>query len=269
MHVITGLQTGGAERMLEKLVTGMPRTAYENIVVSLMDDGVIGPQLRAGGIAVHSLGIHSIFSLPSGLLRLHRLLRQYRPQILQTWLYHADLVGVAGGLLHRDAKLVWNIRCSDMDLTQYNATTRLILRLLALCSARPDLVIGNSDTGRRHHIGLGYRARRWAVIPNGFDLEKFRIDPQAAPALRRSLGLAENVRLVGMVARFDPMKDHAAFVDMATRLHRDRPDTHFLLAGRGCDAGTPCLPPPPRAWTDICICWANAATSPISLPLST
>lgn len=241
MHLITSLQVGGAERMLEKLATAMDPAGITNIVVSLQDPGPIGRQLQAQGIAVHALDIRGPFSLPAGLFRLWRLLRRHRPRILQSWLYHADLVALLARRLVPSARLLWNIRCSDMNLADYGFGTRLVLRLLALASPLPDLVISNSESGRRHHDAIGYRARRWEIIPNGFDLDRFQPDPQAAARLAALLGLPAGTRMIAMVARFDPMKDHATFIAMAERLRTTHPDLHVLLAGRGCDAGNPML----------------------------
>lgn len=242
IHLITGLRIGGAERMLEKLVTGMAPAAADSIVVSLTGEGPIGARLRDHGITVHALDIDGALGLPAGLLRLRRILRQQRPHIIQTWLYHADLVGLLATVLFRsNARLLWNLRCSDMDLAEYRLPTRLIRRLLAWLSAQPDLIVSNSRAGQIYHEKIGYHPRRWTIIPNGFDLDLFQADAEAAPQLRRSLGLPPTARLAGMIARFDPMKDHATFLAMAERLLDDRPDLHFLLVGRGCTSATPVL----------------------------
>src|SRR5690606_22111369 len=117
LHLITGLDTGGAERMLEKLVTGMDHGRFRNVVVSLKDEGVIGPRLRQAGIAVHALGMRGGIALPGRMLALARLIANMQPDILQTWLYHADLAGtLAHAFSGSSSLLAWNLRCSDMHL---------------------------------------------------------------------------------------------------------------------------------------------------------
>lgn len=240
VHLITGLRVGGAEHMLEKLVTGMDGAAFSNVVISLTVEGPVGQRLRAAGIPVHALGMTGVLSLPRTLLRLGQLLRHYRPQVLQTWLYHADLVGtITRALAYRDARLLWNLRCSDMDLSDYSFATRMVLHLLAPLSRLPAGIITNSEAGRRHHVGLGYREEGWTTIPNGFDLSLFRRGEPGA--LRRALGVDERTRLVGLVARLDPMKDHGNFVGMAERLAGSHPDLQFVLIGRGCTPTAPAL----------------------------
>src|SRR5690606_38448432 len=132
-------------------------------------------------------------------------------------------------------------RCSDMNLADYAASTRLVLRADAVLSRRPAFIITNSEAGKRHHVALGYRPKRWIDIPNGFDMTVFRPQPDAAGALRRELGLPDTARLAGMLARLDPMKDHGTFIAMAEQLAGREPDLHFLLAGRGCTAANAML----------------------------
>ncbi|HEX6958393.1 MAG TPA: glycosyltransferase [Ferrovibrio sp.] len=240
LHLITDLEVGGAERMLERLILGMDRAQFENIVVSLTDQGPIGRHLLQAGIPVHALRMRGVTSLPRAMRDLHRLLQRKQPDILQTWLYHADLVGTLVQIFaDTKARLIWNLRCSDMQLGNYALSTRLTLMAVAALSRRPAAIITNSEAGRRHHAGLGYRPPRWELIPNGFDLDAFRPQPQAGGAFRAALGLPPEAKLIGMIARFDPVKDHATFLAMAERLAPQVPAAHFLLIGRGCDPATP------------------------------
>ena len=92
VHVISDLDTGGAEVMLAKLVRAMDRDRFSNTVISLTDRGQLSEQIESSGVAVHTLGMKrgrpDILALP----RLIRLLRALNPTIVQSWLYHADLL---------------------------------------------------------------------------------------------------------------------------------------------------------------------------------
>jgi len=243
VHLITGLGGGGAEGMLARLVArseparsepaGSEPARFRHVVVSLTDDGFHGPAIRRAGVPVHCLGMGRGRPSLGGFLRLVWLLRRLRPDIVQTWLYHADLLGLLVGRLTRVPCVVWNLRCSNMDLSRYGWQTRLVLRLLSRLSAWPDAVLTNAESGRRYHQAIGYRARRWELVPNGFDLARFRPDPRARARARAQLGLGDGDVVIGMVARADPMKDHASFVAAAARLRRDRPEARFVLVGRG------------------------------------
>lgn len=236
LHVITGLDRGGAETMLAKLVTAADPARCRSIVVSMTDEGSIGAGLRAAGVPLYTLGLRRGRPAPSALFGLLRIIRRERPEVLQSWLYHADLLALAASWMTPGLPLVWNLRCSDMDLGFYSRQVRLVRRILALASARPAAIIVNSDSGRRYHEALGYHPRRWEIIPNGFDIERFHPDPAARRAWRERLGAGEAGLLIGMVARVDAMKDHATFFDAAARVAARRQDAMFVLAGRGTES---------------------------------
>ncbi len=233
--MISSLEVGGAETMLMRLAQATDGRLHDVLVVSMIDRGALLEPMREAGIRVETLGMRPGSPDPRGLWRLASIVRRFGPHVLQTWLYHADLLGLLCARLGAAPRLVWNIRCSDMDLGKYRWTTRLVRSILAAASARPDAVVVNSQTGRLVHERAGYRPRRWALIPNGIDLERFSPRP-ASERLRARLGAAPDEVLIGMAARFDPMKDHAGFLDAAAMLLRRRPATRFALAGKNVNA---------------------------------
>jgi glycosyltransferase involved in cell wall biosynthesis len=230
VHLITGLEAGGAERMLLRLTAGSDRSRFSSTVVSMTAGGLIAGLLAAAGVRVESLGIGRGRADPRGAVRLLRLLRELRPHILQTWLYHADLLGLCARLLGRPPRLLWNIRCTEAICAP------ALQQLLRCCSTLPDGVVVNSMAGQRFHERLGYRPKRWAYIPNGFDTRELRPDDAARHRLRRELGIADATVTIGMAARYHPMKDHTSFLAAAAELARTRADVVFLLAGAGMTA---------------------------------
>jgi glycosyltransferase involved in cell wall biosynthesis len=231
MHLITGLGTGGAEAMLAKLLEGMDSERFESQVLSLITPGPTAEGIRAAGIPVEHLGMQRGVPTPSAFGKLCRLLRKHKPHVLQTWLYHADLMGLAAAHLTGTRRVFWNLRCSDMDLSKYRATTRLTVKLNARLSHMPQLILSNSQAALDHHRSMGYRPRRELVIPNGFDTRRFRPDPEAGLRLRREWGLPSDALVVGLVARLDPMKGHEVFFAMAEGLAKKRAEVHFVLCG--------------------------------------
>jgi glycosyltransferase involved in cell wall biosynthesis len=163
------------------------------------------------------------------------LLRNERPAIVQTWLYHADLLGLTALPFSR-ASVVWNIRSA-----WHQGLTRMTTRWCARLSPLPAAVVVNSEAGRRVHEAIGYHPRRWCLIGNGFDLGVFKPDEQARVSLRAELGLASGTPLVGLVGRWDQHKDHATFLAGAMRLKAVHPDVHFVLAGDGISYDNPLL----------------------------
>jgi len=230
VHLITGLETGGAEWMLARLVIGLDRERHRSIVVSMTRPGAVGPLLTSAGIELHALQMRRGVADPRGLARLAGILREVRPDILQTWLYHADLLGTAARLVAPRCALLWNVQCAE------SIDADVVRRLLVWSSAKPDAVVVNSLAGKRFHERLGYRPQRWEHIPNGCDTNVFRFDPEARLALRRELRISDDAVVIGLPARFHPMKDHATFLAAAARLAATRSDTVFALVGPDVDS---------------------------------
>ncbi len=217
---------------LYRLLGRMDHSRFENHVISLIPVGEIGEKIRALGIPVTSLGLRpGHFSL-AALRLLVREFRSERPDILQTWMYHADLLGLLAARLSGIRQVVWNIRSSNMDTSQYRLLTGLVIRLCSWLSGMPWAVIVNSHAGQEFHTNYGYHPRRWVLIPNGIDKYRFHPDEDARRSVRAEFGLDLQTVLIGMLARYDPMKGHADFLHAAGLLTRSGVDAHFLLAGQ-------------------------------------
>ena len=239
LHLITGLDVGGAETMLHRLTSRMDPVRFSSRAVSLVEPGPMAERIRRAGVPVDSLHMRRGVPSPVGLFRLVRILRSWRPDVVQTWLYHADLLGLTAARMAfpfgSGPRVVWNIRCAFMALDEYRRLTGLTLKACAALSRLPDCVLTNSVEARRFHRELGYRPKRFEAIPNGFDVERFRPDPAARAAVRAEWGAADDALVVGHVARFDPMKDHAAFAAAAAQAVRRLPQALFVMAGRNVD----------------------------------
>jgi glycosyltransferase involved in cell wall biosynthesis len=235
VHLITSLDRGGAEAMLGRLVTAVSggTGGGRHLVVSLAAKGPMADPMIVAGVPVYSLGFKPGRPSIAGFFHLWGLLRRERPDILQTWLYHADLLGLCVGKLARVPRIVWNVRCSNMDMRQYSKLTAMVLWLLARFSVIPNAVVVNSEAGRRAHVELGYRPRRWQLIPNGIDTDRFRPNPDLRALGRAELGLVDGDVAFVMAARFDPMKNFSGFLGAAAEIKATLPAAKFVLMGRG------------------------------------
>jgi glycosyltransferase involved in cell wall biosynthesis len=218
----------------------MDRARFSSTIVTMRpmapEYGILRAEPESAGVSLYSLGMRRTSPAPLSVARLVRILRRERPQILQTWLYHADLLGLLVGKLARVPAISWNLRCSSMDMSEYSWVSSFVRSSLVRLSRFPDIVLANSQSGLRYHEALGYAPRKWMWIPNSVDLNKFRPDARASERLHCSLGLAPDKLLVGLVARFDPMKDHKNFIESAAVIARNDPRVHFVLVGRGVTA---------------------------------
>ncbi len=234
VHVITGLAVGGAETMLLKLLRTMDRNLFDPVVVSLVDGGEIGDQLRTEGFAVHGLGLKSAMVTPGAVWRLRRLARELRPRVIQGWMYHGNLAATLMSFFApADPTLFWNIRHSVEDLGREKVLTRAVIKGGGFLASRPRRIIFNSHVSIDQHAAHGYPANKALMIPNGFDTERFHPDENARAALRDELGVGADAPLIGMVARRHPMKGHENFLRAAALVRNVRPDVRFVLAGRG------------------------------------
>jgi glycosyltransferase involved in cell wall biosynthesis len=232
MHIINGLSVGGAETMLYRLLCGMDTVHFENEVISLTDLGFLTEKIRMARVPVRALGMKSGIPNPFPMVRLLRWIRKSKPQIVQTWMYHANLIGGLAARLAGDIPVVWSIHQADLDPKLNKPLTIWTARGCARMSRwLPRCVVFVSQAGSLFHTKLGYAAKRMEVIPNGFDLHEFRPDPAARFSLRRELEIAEDALVIGMAARFHPQKDYHNFIRAAARLHALTPEVHFLLFG--------------------------------------
>lgn len=234
--VIAGLSVGGAENMLLRLLERLDRNRFSPRVISLIDLGEVGPRIMALGIPVEAMGMRRGVPNPVGFIRLVRRLLQVNSDVVHTWMYHADLLGGLAARLAGVPAVIWGVRSADFLQADTSQLTKAVLFCCAKLSARvPDCVLYNSHKGMAHHKELGYRELRSMVIPNGVDLEKFSPSKQDRHDVRRELGIPSNTFLIGLIARFDPLKNHEGFINAANCLHRQMPDVHFLMVGTGVE----------------------------------
>ncbi len=235
LHVITGLDDGGAEAVLYRLCS--TDREHRHHVVSMMDAGKYGPLLEATGITVTCLGMSRGRLSAPGLLRLLRVLREWQPAVIQTWMYHADLVGGCIARLAGIEQVFWAIHNSTLEPGRSRCTTRAIARVNARLSHRvPAAIACCAERSRDVHATLGYAAEKLVVIPNGYDVARFRPDVESRAALRRAWSVPADVPLIGMVGRYDPQKDHDNLLRALARLRDRWGDFRCVLVGRGLDA---------------------------------
>lgn len=236
VFIITGTGVGGAETMLHKVLTRLA-PEFKPQVISMIPVGKIGDQLRALGIPVESLHMRPGIPNPVALIRLIRDLRRLKPDLVHTWMYHADLMGGVAARLAGVPALAWCIRYSNLGAAHNKSQTLAAMRASAFLSHRvPDRILCCSEAARNIHVAFGYAPEKMVVVPNGFDITHFKPDPNARLSIREELGLPLDVPLVGLVGRWHRQKNHEGFFAAAAALHLRRPEVHFLLAGQGVDS---------------------------------
>lgn len=229
MHVISGLDTGGAEAFLVQLAIALKARGFEQDVVSVTTPGAHAASLQAAEIPVHALNVGSLPGAMAAVGRLAALVRKARPDVMQGWMYYGDLFAtLANRIVPGRRRLFWNLRASNMAEGGYGRLIRINSKL----STWPDIVIANSQTGLDFHLRHGYRPRATEVIPNGVNTGKFRPDPGDRAAVRAELGIPDDAVVAIHVARVNPMKDHENFLVAMKKT----PQLSGLLVGAGTEA---------------------------------
>ena len=223
--------------MLAKLLERLPADAYECSVISLTGGGPIADRIAAAGIPVTVLGMSRGCPSPLRLFRLAQTIHRLKPDLVQAWMYHANLAAGLAAVFAGRPPVIWGIRQGDLDPRLSKWTTRAIARIGAYCShVLADQIICCAENARVLHEAMGYSRKKMVVIANGFDLDQFHPDPETRATLRHELGLPMSTPLIAMAARFDPQKDHRNLLQAANILRAEFPQAHYILCGDRIDA---------------------------------
>lgn len=234
VHIIPGLYDGGAEGVLYRLI--MADHGNRHIVVSFVDGGKYRELLLDAGIEVHSLSLELGKMSLSAFRRLRAIIKIAEPDVVQTWMYHADLTGGLAAYSCGVDNIVWGIRRTSLEKQDVKRSTRLVAQLCALLSRMiPRAIVVNSMAAMQSHEAFGYCAAKMRYVPNGYDLSQYFIDPKARDDLREQLGLGPRDICLGNVGRYHDAKDHRTLL-AALRLCKERGlQFKLLLVGTGMD----------------------------------
>lgn len=236
VHVIIGLNVGGAELMLKRLVLSkIHGKNYQYAVISLTDIGVVGRQLQQSGINVQALGLTGIWDAWRVFRDLLYIIKKLKPDIVQTWMYHADLIGGLAARFSGVNNIIWGVRTTDLNAAGFSGTV-LVRKICSWLSRYvPRFIVCAAEESRKVHESVGYDDSRMVVIPNGFDLDRFVHLPKQRTTLRKQLRFEEEFLLVGYVGRFHAVKDQANFVRASGIVASMFPNVRFMMVGRELD----------------------------------
>lgn len=233
-HVITGLETGGAERSLFNLLQSGLQQRYDNHVISLSGMGHYGALLTQAGVPVYTLGLGEGAGLFGSYRKLRTLIARLSPAIVQGWMYHGNMAATAASIAMGPKPAVsWNIRQSLDALELEKRGTRLTIRALSPMSRTARAIIYNSHRSREQHEAFGYAAGRSLVIPNGFDTERWRPDQGRRETWRNRMGWSSTDIVLGYVGRFHPMKDIPTFLRACDAALGANPSLRVVMVGEG------------------------------------
>lgn len=231
-HIISGLNTGGAERMLLNMIkTCKGRKNSEHIVISISGKGALSNSFIQQGITVKHYDLKSIWGLIE-LVKLIFFVARENVDIIQTWLYHGDLIGgIVGKIL--GIPVVWGIHNSHLD-AKGKISTKYVLKLDTLLSYYiPVKIVSCSHYAAHLHYQLGYRDI-FHVIPNGFDIKKYQPNFNNKSKFAKKYHI-EGKKIIGFVARFDALKDFPNFIKAMGKIISQNNGVQVVMCGKNVD----------------------------------
>ncbi len=201
-------------------------------VMVFYGNGPFRAELEQGGVRVIDLQKSGRWDILGFLLRTIAAVRRERPQVIYNFI-GSHLVSTVLKLAFANAKVVWGVRASNMDLSQYDRVTRYSEQLSIWLSRFADAIICNSQAGKKYIVDRGYKNTNIVVVGNGIDTERFRFDAHLRSVQRSSWGILDNEILIGVVARLDPMKDHGTFLRAASLCMKSSSALRFVCVGAG------------------------------------
>ncbi len=233
LFLIRRLDLGGSERQLVVLARGLAAAGHRVGVITFYPGGALEGELGGSGVRLMSLDKRSRWDLAAPLAGLARLLRREKPALLHGYLPVANVLALLMRPLVPGLKVIWGLRGSFSDAAGYDRARGLSFALERRLAGRPDLIIANSARGRDLALDRGYPAKRLVVVPNGIDTARFRPDAEARARQRAAWALDGDDRVIGMMARHDPVKDHDTFLAAARIAASERQDLRFVAIGEG------------------------------------
>ena len=226
----TELAVGGAERCLVNLAIGLDRARFEPVVYSLAPPPApqraeLVRQLEAAGVPVHFIGTPKSWQFSLAVRRMARLLAEQAPHVLQTFLFHANTVGVLAGHRAGVPQVITGIRVSDPRRWRHWLERRLSKRVHRIVCVSESVAEFSRTRG-------GLSTEKIVVIPNGLDVAAY---DAAAPADLSPLGILAERSLIACVGRLDRQKGIDWLLQLAPRFLAELPDHDLLIVGDGPD----------------------------------
>jgi glycosyltransferase involved in cell wall biosynthesis len=222
--------------MLLRLVVQLQQRGVQNVVISLSKREPLAYEFEKQGVPVHTLDIARGWQIGRGLRQLRSLITELSPDVVQGWMYHANLaVSVVAPFLRKKTPVVWNIRRGLDDYRERKFSTRTAVGLSGFLSSRADRIIYCTHESRTQHESFGFVSKQGLVIGNGFDTATFSPDAEMRSAIRTRLGVGEQDILIGNIGRNDSAKGRSFLFDAFAELLRRVPHARLLLVGRGME----------------------------------
>ena len=234
LHIITGLERGGAETLLFQFCKYDEE--YDHIVISLSGSQDYGIMLRQIKIPLHTLNFSNSKVNLRGLYQLYKLVKKIKPDVIQTWMVHADIIGGLVGRLAGIKNIFWGVHHSALVEGKSKKTTMLIIKINALLSYFiPKKIIYCAENSREKQESIGFKKNSGVVIFNGYNTEIFNENFDFIKKFRDELNISDNTFLIGHVGSYSPLKDQINLIEALSILKQKHIDFKAVLVGSNLD----------------------------------
>ena len=217
IHIISGLEAGGAESILYNLVKSDKKNKH--LVISLSGHGSYGNLLLKVGIESYFLNLKDVKKAIFELLKLIIIIRNSKADIVQTWMYHSDFIGGLTARIFTSAKIIWSIHSDTLIKERSKSLTyNLFLFNKYLSYIIPNAIIYCSNSSLINHNKFGYCKKKSYLIYNGIETDRFVYSLEKRKIFRKKFGISEKSFLIGMISRYDPLKDHETLLKSLSEL---------------------------------------------------
>jgi len=234
LHIITGLGDGGAEALLYRMCKFDKE--HNHIVISLMDEQKYGPLLKEIGVVVHTLSFPKGKIKFSGFFKLYKLIKQIKPDVVQTWLDHADMIGGIVARLAGIKNIVWGVHHTALVKGESKLSTIFISKINVFLSYFiPKKIIYCAQESKKAQEKIGYKKAKGVVVLNGYDIEGFTQNDSLSAEVRNDLSINADSFLIGHVGRYDPQKDLSNLIEAFALLNQKKLDFDAVIVGANLD----------------------------------
>jgi len=229
LHVITGLDAGGAEIQLALI---LKYTRHETDVVTLYNPGPVADLIRSGGTSVRDIGMRRNTEI-SALLRLRSLIAEGRYDVVHTHLFRTQIYGRPAAWLAGTPVVLTTEHSIGETHIERRKMTSTVRGLYLASELFSDATIAVADVVKERLIKWGVSGRKITVIPNGLDVPALAFDPAARQRVREQFGISPDTYVIGALGRLDPNKRIDLVVEAAMPVLGDQ--CKILVIGRGED----------------------------------
>src|SRR5262249_22519502 len=226
------LNIGGAERQLVILANELASRGHDIVIASYYPGGALSTKVDTSRVRLISLGKRSRWDLFSLYVKVIKVMRQERPDILHGWMHTQNLVATFVRIFFPRVRLFWCVRSSNLEMVQ-DFVERTEVWLQSRLSGFADCIVVNSMAGLEHTVSSGVDREKMLFIPNGIDTNVFYPDESEGKKVRAEWGIDASTKIIGKIARYDRIKNHPLFLKAAARISAEQPNVKFVCVGHG------------------------------------